>query len=153
MKKDFNVIQIKGIRGLLLIGFAIMCLVVGFGAFPGWLIMKAWNFVSSYYIAIPQIAIFQGILFWGIIVVSYFTFRKEKLIVCMKGSQGLTEEELKKVFGDLKRQANEDKIIQAMLKAKELEVKINENSSNVSENTDEKSINNDEQSSENLVSK
>ena len=60
------------------------------------------------------------------IIASYFTFRKEKLIVCVKNPQGLSEEELKAVFSDIKKQAQEDKIIQTMLKARETELKIKE---------------------------
>ena len=41
----------------------------------------------------------------------------------MKSPQGLSEEELKAVFADMKRQAKEDPILQAMMKAREAELK------------------------------
>ena len=44
----------------------------------------------------------------------------------MKTPQGLNDEELKAVFADIKKQTQDDKIIQAMLKARETELKLNE---------------------------
>ena len=124
MKKKLNVIQIKGIRGLLLVGLVVCCLAVGFIVFPGWVAMHMWNFCSSYVSEIPSIGIIQGVLLWGIIVAAYFTFRKERLVVCMKSPQGLNEEELKAIFADIKKQAQDDKILQTMLKARETELKM-----------------------------
>ena len=134
MKKNLNVIQIRGVKGLILVGMLICCLAEGFIAFPGWVAMHIWNFAAAY-LELPAIGIIQGVLLWGIIVASYFTFRKEKLVVCMKSSQGLSEEELKTVFADIKKQAADDKIIQAMLKAREAELKAKEAEEN---NTEDK---------------
>lgn len=128
MKKNLNVIQINGIRGLIMAGFIVVCLAAGFIGFPGWVCMHIWNFAASY--TMPTIGILQGMLLWGIIVAAYFTFRKEKLVVCMKSPQGLSEEELKAVFADIKKQAQDDKILQTMLKARETELKINETDNN-----------------------
>lgn len=130
MKKNFNVIQINGVRGLIMAGFIVTCLAAGFIGFPGWICMHIWNFAASYTMQVPTIGILQGMLLWGIIVAAYFTFRKEKLVVCMKSPQGLSEEELKAVFADIKKQAQDDKILQTMLKARETELKINETDNN-----------------------
>ena len=104
MKRNFNIIQIKGVRGLILAVFVVLCLAAGFIVFPGWLCMHAWNFITSYFLSIPIIGLFQGVLLWGIIAASYFIFRKEKVVVCMRGSEGLSEEELKDVFANIKKQ-------------------------------------------------
>ena len=123
MKKNLNIIQIKGIRGLLMAGFVVSCLFAGFVVFPGWVGMQAWNLSASYMNSMPAIGLFQGILLWGIIAVAYFIFRKEKVVVCMKAPQGLSDEELKAVFADMKKQSLEDPILQAMMKAREAELK------------------------------
>ena len=123
MKKKLNVIQIKGIRGLILAGFVVCCLAAGFIVFPGWVGMQAWNLVSTNTGAMPAIGLVQGVLLWGILAVSYFIFRKEKVVVCMKTPQGLSEDELKAVFADIKKQSLEDPILQAMMKAREAEMK------------------------------
>ena len=126
MKKNLNVIQIKGVKGLIMLVMVGCCLVAGFIVFPGWVAMNIWNVLASLVNNAPSIGIIQGVLLWGIIVASYFTFRKERVVVCMKTPQGLNEEELKAVFADIKKQTQDDKIIQAMLKARETELKINE---------------------------
>ena len=123
MKKNLNVIQIKGFRGLFLAGFIVCCLVAGFVVFPGWLAMQIWNLISASTSAMPAIGLIQGVLLWGILAVSYLVFCKEKVVVCMKTPQGLSEEELKTVFADMKRQTLEDPILQAMMKAREAELK------------------------------
>ena len=117
MKKNLNVIQIKGVKGLIMLVMVGCCLVAGFIVFPGWVAMNIWNVLASLVNNAPSI---------GIIVASYFTFRKERVVVCMKTPQGLNEEELKAVFADIKKQTQDDKIIQAMLKARETELKLNE---------------------------
>ncbi|MBE7711457.1 MAG: hypothetical protein E7Z92_04880 [Cyanobacteria bacterium SIG31] len=121
--KKMNVIQIKGIKGLIIAGFVVCCLAAGFIVFPGWLSMLTWNYIVSYTPSIPTIGLFQGLLLWGIILAAYFVFRKERVVVCMKSPQGLSEEELKAVFADIKKQSLEDPILQAMLKAREAELK------------------------------
>ena len=126
MKKNLNVIQIKGVKGLIMLVMVGCCLVAGFIVFPGWVAMNIWNVLASLVNNAPSIGIIQGVLLWGIIVASYFTFRKERVVVCMKTPQGLNEEELKAVFADIKKHTQDDKIIQAMLKARETELKLNE---------------------------
>ena len=123
MKKNINVIQIKGVKGLIIAGLVVICLCAGFIVFPGWVGMQLWNLTASFFNSLPAIGLFQGVLLWGIIIASYFTFRKEKVVVCMKTPQGLSEEELKAVFADIKKQAQEDPILQAMMKAREAELK------------------------------
>ena len=85
--------------------------------------MNIWNCISDYLLTIPTIGLFQGVLLWGIILASYFIFRKEKVVVCMKSPQGLSDEELKSVFAEMRRDVEADPIIKAMLKAREAELK------------------------------
>ncbi|MBR6126607.1 hypothetical protein IKQ21_02885, partial [bacterium] len=96
----------------------------------GWVGMHVWNFIASYVDRMPAIGIIQGILLWGILAASYFTFRKEKLVVCMRASEGLDEDELRKVFADIREKAANDTIIQNMIKARQAELRIK----NLSEN-------------------
>ncbi len=124
MKKGVNIIQIKGISGILYLAFIGCCFAAGFGWFPGWLCMKAWNTCAMYVYQIPSIGILQGILLWGIIAAVYFTFRKEKLVVCMKTTEGLNEEELRAVFADMKKHMQHDKFLNDMLKAHNAELRI-----------------------------
>ena len=128
MKKNMNVIQIRGIRGLLIAIFVGCCLAAGFIAFPGFLCMAVWNLIAEHVQEIPSIGIIQGLLLWGILIASYFAFKKDRVVVCFKTPQGLSEDELKAVFADLKKQSEEDPVLQAMLKAREAELKLQKES-------------------------
>lgn len=133
MKKNINIIKIKGMRGLFLAIGVICCLAAGFIAFPGWVCMHIWDAVSIHINGMPAIGLLQGILLWGIILASYFTFRKDKVLVCLKTPEGLSEEELKTVFADMKKQSYDDPVFQAMMKARETELKIQKPESEKSE--------------------
>lgn len=122
MKKKLNIIQIKGVRGLILAAGVVSCLAAGFVAFPGWVGMNIWNYISNY-LQIPSIGLLQGILLWGILFLTYTLVRKERLIVCMKSPDALSEDDLKAVFEDVKKQSKEDPILKAMLRAREAELK------------------------------
>ncbi|MBQ7125946.1 hypothetical protein IJO12_02555 [bacterium] len=124
MKKNLNIIQIKGIKGIFIAIFVVSCLIAGFVIFPGFVFMHIWNLISSYQAEIPSIGIIQGTLLWGIIVASYFTFKKDRFIICVKSPQGLSEDELKAVFANIKEQAEEDIILKTMIEARETELKI-----------------------------
>ena len=126
MKKNLNVIQIRGIKGIIILALVLCCLTAGFIVFPGWIAMQVWNYVAGVTNFVPLIGIFQGVLLWGIIIASYLTFKKNRIVVCVKTPKGLNEEELKAVFADMKKNSADDKIVQAMLKAREAELKIHE---------------------------
>ena len=141
MKHNMNVIEIRGIRGLIITGCSICCLAVGFIGFPGWILMHLWNYCASFSFDIPAIGLIQGILLWGIIIASYFAFKKNKFIVCFKTPQGLSEEELKSVFADLKDSTKEDLILKSMMKARETELKLKAEEMKAEENTEASSTN------------
>lgn len=124
MKRNFNVIQIKGFMGIVYLTFIVVCLAAGFGWFPGWVCMKLWNLASSHLINLPSIGIIQGMLLWAIIAASYFTFRKDRLVVFMNASDGLSEEELKAVFADMKKQVKDDLFLKSMMKSRDAELRI-----------------------------
>ena len=137
MRNNLNVIQIRGIRGLIIAGLVVCCLAAGFIVFPGWVGMHLWNIAASYIENLPAIGLIQGILLWGIIIASYFTFKKDRVVICFKSPKGLKEDELKAVFADIKKQSIEDPILQAMLKAREAELKIKAQESEENENSED----------------
>ena len=120
MKRNLKVIQINGLRGLITACMIGMCLVAGFVCFPGWVAMHAWNFIAAKFMA-PTLGLFQGILLWGIIAVSYFMIRKHRFVVSFKAPDDLTEEELMQVMGRVNIQQPNDVITQAMLKSRQME--------------------------------
>lgn len=126
MKHNLNVIHINGLRGILLTAGIACCLFAGFVVFPGWLAMLGWNKAASYFAQIPSIGIIQGVILWCIVVFSYMIFKKDRIIVCVKSPNGLTEEELKAVFADIKENAKEDAILKSMLQARKAELELKE---------------------------
>ena len=140
MKHNMNIIQIKGLRGIILAACAVCCLAVGFIGFPGWILMHVWNYFASFADIVPAIGIIQGLLLWGIVIASYFTFRKNKLVVCLKTPDGLSEEELREVFADLKEQNAQEMILQSMIKARESELKIKESSTQKEDDSEQTEI-------------
>ena len=119
--KKFNVIQINGFKGILLLIGAAVCLAAGFIAFPGLLLKMAWNFGSGYVSVIPQIGLVQGVLLWGIIVVGYFAFFKKGTFVEFKSANDLSREEMDAVMHRIRMERQTDIIAKSILKAKELE--------------------------------
>ena len=121
-----NVIKINGIKGIATIVMTGCCLFAGFVVFPGWVAMNIWNYFASLTLTIPSIGLIQGVLLWGIMIALYFITRKERIVICVKSPQGLSEEELKSLFTEMKKRAQDDTFVQAMMKARETELKLKE---------------------------
>lgn len=102
MKRNLRIVQIKGVRGLLLTLFIISCLIAGFIAFPAFLAMNIWNYLAAETGSFPLINFYQGILLWAIIVFSIFIFNKRKFIVSFSSKQELTEDEVKNIVSRIK---------------------------------------------------
>ena len=128
-----NIIKINGIKGIATLIMAGSCLFAGFVVFPGWVAMNIWNYLASLTLTVPSIGLVQGVLLWGIMIALYFITRKERLVICVKSPQGLSEEELKTVFAEMKKRAQDDTVIQAMMKARETELKLKEPEENKTE--------------------
>ena len=58
----------------------------------------------------------------------------------MKSPQGLSDEELKSVFADMKRQSLEDPILHAMMKAREAELKYKAQQENETKKEEESTV-------------
>lgn len=102
MRKNFRVIRINGLRGICFALAVLSCLIAGFVVFPGLIAMTAWNFVSAKTALIPSLGVVQGVLLWGIMVVSYMIIKKRKVMVSFKTPTELTDEELDEVMDRIK---------------------------------------------------
>ena len=63
MKKKFNVIQINGFTGILLVVLILGCAITGFILFPSWCCMQGWNFIASI-MNFPKMTIIHGGVLW-----------------------------------------------------------------------------------------
>lgn len=118
MKKNFNVIQINGFRGLLMAFGVVSCLFAGFIVFPGFVMKSVWNIISCYTGVIPQIAMLQGVLLWAIVVIGYFAFRKNKMMIEFKSANDLSRDEMEEVMQRIRIQRQADIISRAMMEAR-----------------------------------
>lgn len=126
MKRNFNVIQINGFRGILLAISVVTCLIAGFVIFPGIIMKSLWNVVSGYFGLMPAISVTQGVLLWGILAFGYFVFRKNHFLIEFKSTNDLSNEEMEEVMQRIRLQRQAEIFSKAIMKAKELELEKDE---------------------------
>lgn len=100
-----RIIQINGVRGLLIAFFALSCLIAGFVAFPSFMLMSAWNYLAETTQSFPLITFAQGVLLWAIIAFSFYLFTNRKFIVSVDPKPELSESEVKQIMENIKIQA------------------------------------------------
>ena len=127
MRRNARIIQINGFRGLLTALFIITCLAAGFIAFPGFVAMNIWNYFAGS--NVPQINLYQGILLWAIIFLTYFIATKQRVAVSFASPRELNEEELKTLMERVKMQSQARMINKMILKNLEENDKISQNAS------------------------
>ena len=107
MKKNkLRVIQISGIRGLLSAAFVVVCLIAGFVGFPALVLNKLWNHIADITGAIPYINMFQGLILWAILAVSYLILnKKQRYLVAFEPQTN--RREIKDIINEIKSQSAE----------------------------------------------
>ena len=117
MRKKLRVIQIHGVRGICMALGIVSCLIAGFVVFPGMVAMNIWNFISVKTALIPSLGLIQGILLWGITVVTYMITKKNNLIVSFKAPTELTEEEIDEVMKRVNFEAATQRMMDDIIKS------------------------------------
>lgn len=97
-----KVIRIDGISGIITAIFVGACLFAGFIISPGYVAMTLWNkyLVSSY--MFPKLSLFQGVLLWGIIAITYYILIKGRLPISFQSSRELRDEEIDSIIKSAK---------------------------------------------------
>lgn len=121
MKKKARVIQISGLRGILLVVFIGTCLCAGFVAFPSICAMHIWNYVANF-VSIPLINIYQGAMLWAIIAITGFIINdREKFLVEFSASEDeLNDKDMQKLMERVKLQSQAQALNSMILKSSEL---------------------------------
>ena len=135
-KRNDKIIQITGIRGLLMVCFIVACLVAGFIVFPGYVAMHIWNYIVSFTYVVPAINIYQGVLLWGIFAIIGFIINdKKRFLVAYKNPAQLSEEEMKKLMERVKLQSQARMLNSMIINAKDYkdskDLKVVENKENI----------------------
>lgn len=139
MKNKLRIIQINGFKGILFLIGAAACLIAGFIAFPGLVLKTGWNIVSSHTGVVPSIGMLQGILLWGIMVVSYFAFKGKGFFVEFKSADELSRSEMNAVMEKIRMERQTDIIAKSIIKARELEAKAQQEFKNSESSVEENS--------------
>ena len=93
-----KIFQINGFRGLVMTAFIVCCLFAGFVVFPGVVAMYLWNKYLVNLLSFPTLSLFQGVLLWGIMAVSYFIISNGKLPVSFETPDSLSDAELNMIM-------------------------------------------------------
>ena len=93
-----KIIKIDGFKGLVTAAFMAVCLFAGFVISPGYAAMYLWNRYLTTAYMFPQLTLFQGILLWAIIVLSYCILTKGGFAVSFKSGPDFKDEELESII-------------------------------------------------------
>jgi len=94
-----KILKIEGFRGMVTMAFAGVCLFAGFVIFPGYVAMILWNKILTSMFAFPLINIFQGVLLWGIAIVSYcIVFKNGFAVSFLTNPSELSDAELNMIM-------------------------------------------------------
>jgi biopolymer transport protein ExbB/TolQ len=138
----FNVIQIEGIRGIILAAGAGVCLAAGFIAFPGLVVKALWNLVALKTGLLPLLNLFQGVLLWGIIFGTCYACSNKKRFIDFKSSSQLSHDEINHVMETMRLQRDAALMSYARKHMKEIEARLFEEDSK-KETKDEEKLKND----------
>ncbi len=89
MKNKCTVIQIEGLKGLLILGFVVMCAIAGFIIFPAWCCQHAWNFIAGFVLNMPLMELKHGALLWLIIALILYVTMFSKYKIAFISSNGM----------------------------------------------------------------
>lgn len=98
MNKNYRVITINGVRGIIVAIFIVLGLIAGFIVSPGWVCMKLWNYVFQNSSGVAIMNIFQGIMLWAIVALSLYALNNKKMLVGLGSYQGLSPEQIKDIM-------------------------------------------------------
>lgn len=118
-----KIIQIDGIKGLITAVFIGVCLFAGFVIFPGYVSMYLWNKYLVNLCMFPALNLFQGVLLWGIVAVSYGIVSKRGLAVSFKSTPELSDAELDSIIKSAKINSQVRMMSRMMSKADKIDIK------------------------------
>lgn len=92
MNKNFKIIQITGLSGLLVVGFVLFCIFCGFIGFPVWFLTAAWNHVVAGVFGAPAMNVLQGALLWSIICLSVYIYAKDNFSIKIAADEEIMQD-------------------------------------------------------------
>ena len=121
-----KILKIEGFRGIVTVLFIIVCLFAGFAVFPGFVAMTLWNKYLAALLEFPRLNLMQGVLLWGIAVVSYVIIFKGGLAVSFRNIRNeLSDSELSMIMRNARIYSNMRNLNKMMQKGDKFEKNSN----------------------------
>lgn len=98
MNRNFKIITINGMRGMIMAVFIVLGLIAGFILSPAWVCMKLWNFAFQQSNYVAAMNIYQGLILWSIIALSFYALNNRRPLIGFGISQGLSKEQIKDIM-------------------------------------------------------
>lgn len=93
-----KIVQIDGVKGVITAVFMGACLFSGFVLCPGYAAMSLWNKYLVNLYMFPTLNLFQGVLLWGIAVITYCILSKKGFAISFKNTPELSDAELNSII-------------------------------------------------------
>jgi len=122
MRKGPKVIQICGMRGILMAIFIVTCLFAGFVIFPSKMAAYLWNYIGSTYIALPQINALQGGLLWAMTALAFYLLNSKSFAISFGQPTELSEEEMRILMDRIRMQKQAQKLNAMIMKSSEIKI-------------------------------
>jgi hypothetical protein len=110
MNKNFKVIQVHGLSGLLILGFVLTGVFCGFVIFPIWVIMNAWNAIVGDVLRGPMINYFQASLLWTFIALSLYLILKNSISIKIQQEEILDNKDIKNLINEMKHHSKIEEV-------------------------------------------
>lgn len=107
MNKNFKVIQINGLSGLLLLGVVLTGLICGFILFPIWILMVGWNELIAETFRGPQINYLQASMLWAMCALSLFMALRHSVSFKVHKDSKMNDVEIREAVSKIEEQSEE----------------------------------------------
>lgn len=101
MKKNIKVIEINGLRGMLVVLYGLICAFAGFVVFPAWALMSLWNLCSVYVYNLPKMSIIHGFMLYVVFVLFYFATKSHKSCFGILSATDLSKSNIAAIMKDI----------------------------------------------------
>lgn len=109
MNKNFKVVQIHGLSGLLILGLLVTGLFCGFMIFPIWVVMISWNALAHEFGNCPTINYTQAMMLWLIVILSLYLFFKNSISIKFEKGESLDPANIEDIVNEIKEKEENNK--------------------------------------------
>ena len=107
MNKNFKVVEINGLSGLLILGFVATGLFCGFILFPIWVVMMGWNNIVGAIFNGPNINYFQASLLWSAFILIFYLLLRNSISIKIQKEEALNHKDIKDIINNIKHKESE----------------------------------------------